>query len=234
MVPANVAVPGSLGSGWNIDVCVQVSRRFAVWSLLFIVKVRRSCIQHNYSSSPPPTTPPHPTPQLGTRANSKRLCLSTAIPKNGVNGICANAAVSGINGKSPRITADLRATIKHQDFPVTGPQSSAQHQKKKEKVPRSQTGRQVKWQRSAKKVTSGRPAAAPRAYASRKGLNTAPWICEFCVKCLTTKGPPHQFWWRRSTCICTRVDHFFSHPTNREKCQKQLISCSKRTYTTER
>lgn len=77
-------------------------------------------------------------------------------------------------------------------------------------MPRSQTGRQVKWQRSAKKVTSGRPAAAPRAYASRKGLNTAPWICEFCVKCLTTKGPPHQFWWRRSTCICTHVDHFFS------------------------
>lgn len=74
--------------------------------------------------------------------------------------------------KSPRVPADLRATIKHQDFTVTGPQSSVEHQKKKCHVLK-QEGR-LSGKDRQKNVMWGRPAAVPRAYASRKGLNTAP------------------------------------------------------------
>lgn len=232
-----MAVLESVGSWSKIHVCVQVSRRFAVWRLLFIVKVRRSCIQHLYSSSPPFTTT---TPQLGTCANSKWLCLSTAIPKNSANAKCANAAVCSLDGKSPHVTAHLRATIKQQDFPVTGPQSSAEHQKNNKKRRKKchvlKQGGRLSGKDRQKNVTSWRPGALLRAYASRKALNTAPWICEFCVKCLTTKGPPHQFWWRRSAYICTRVDHFlffFALPTDKNVKNSWYLA-PKKPLTTER
>lgn len=70
---------------------------------------------------------------LGTCANSKRPCLSTAIPKKQCQWNMCKRGCFCVVEKSPRVPADLRATIKHQDFTVTGPQSSVEHQKKKKK-----------------------------------------------------------------------------------------------------
>lgn len=171
------------------------------------------------------------TSPLGMCANSKRLCLSTAIPKKQCQWNMCKRGCFCVVEKSPRVPADLRATIKHQDFTVTGPQRSVEHQKKKKKKCHvlKQEGR-LSGKDRQKNVTWGRPAAVPRAYASRKGLNTAPWICEFCVKCLTTKGPPHHFWWRRSACICTRVYQFFLSYLEGKKSQKQLILLWQKHY----
>lgn len=133
------------------------------------------------------------TSPLGMCANSKRLCLSTAIPKKQCQwNICKRGCFCVVE-KSPRVPADLRATIKHQDFTVTGPQRSVEHQKKKKKVPRSQTGRQVKWQRSAEKRHVGEARRCAACLCQQKGLKYSTMNMRILCEVSDNKGPTASF-----------------------------------------